>query len=310
MNKTTYFFIDDVIWVLRDITREKPASLFDNGFMKMLKKAHDENGMTAQLNLFYKTDFFYGGDEFCLTEVTDAYKKEFEEASDWLRLAFHARQEYPDYPYVNANYEDVKKDYENVIREIKRFAGEKSISHSVVPHWLPISKEGCKALYDCGVKFTACSTGDRKEFSGNWSELPYGHAQRLLQNKKPETMLFTRKTKDTAISSSICAYNHVTEDKYAPIRLKNKSILDEETGLRFKGFSGGPCLNLYSVEEVKSRMKELIDEGHDYIGVATHEQYYYKDYLAYQPDYAEKIYIFSRMLKEAGYRFITADEME
>ena len=123
-------------------------------------------------------------------------------------------------------------------------------------------------------------------------------------------MLFTRKTKNVAISSSICAYNHVTEDKYAPIRLKNASILDEETGLRFRGFSGGPCLNLYKMDELKERMKEMIDEGHSYIGVATHEQYFYPDYHVYQPDYAEKIYVFSKLLKDAGYRFITADEME
>ena len=310
MEKLAYFFIDDVIWVLRDITRKKPASIFDNEFMKALKRAHDDNGMTAQLNLFYRTDFFYGSDEFTLSEVTDAYKKEFEEASDWLKFAFHAKQEFPDYPYVNASYEDVKKDYETIINEIKRFAGEKSVSHSVIPHWLPISKGGCKALADCGVKFTACSSGDRKEFDGDVSVLPYGHGARLLQNRQPETMLFTRKTKDVAISSSICAYNHVGEEKYAPIRLKNESIYDEETGLRFRGFSGGPCLNLYTLEEVKTRMKELIDGGHSYIGVATHEQYFYSDYFNYQPDYAEKIYVFSKMLKESGYRFITADEME
>ena len=30
--KKAHFLIDDVIWVLRDITRQRPNSLFDNPF--------------------------------------------------------------------------------------------------------------------------------------------------------------------------------------------------------------------------------------------------------------------------------------
>ena len=50
-------------------------------------------------------DSFYGNDKFNLSQMTDAYKAEFEAASDWLKFAFHARQEFPDYPYINANYD-------------------------------------------------------------------------------------------------------------------------------------------------------------------------------------------------------------
>ena len=111
MEKIAFFFIDDVIWVFRDIARQKPASLFDTPFMKMLKENHDEFGLTVQLNIFYRTDFFYGNDEFTLADMPDTYKPEFEANSDWLKLAFHAKQEFPDYPYVNGEYEYVKKDY-------------------------------------------------------------------------------------------------------------------------------------------------------------------------------------------------------
>ena len=167
MEKVAYFFIDDVIWVMRDIARQRPASLFDNDFMKMLKKAHDEWGLTVQLNLFYRTDFFYGNDEFTISDMPDIYKPELEAASDWLKMAFHAKQEFPDYPYVNATYEDVKDNYELVVGEIKRFAGEKSVSVTLCPHWLPVSKAGCHALYDCGVKFVSPSSGPTSEFEGD-----------------------------------------------------------------------------------------------------------------------------------------------
>ncbi|MBE6912433.1 MAG: hypothetical protein E7473_07900 [Ruminococcaceae bacterium] len=56
MNKKAYFYIDDTIWVLRDLTRTKPESLFDAPLFKVLKKAHDEYGLKTQLNLFYRTD--------------------------------------------------------------------------------------------------------------------------------------------------------------------------------------------------------------------------------------------------------------
>ena len=82
MKKLAYFFIDDTIWCFRDITRKNAASIYDNDFFAMLKKAHDDYGMTVQLNLFYRTDFFYGGEEFCLSEVPEKYKPEFEAASD------------------------------------------------------------------------------------------------------------------------------------------------------------------------------------------------------------------------------------
>ncbi|MBQ6329038.1 MAG: hypothetical protein IJI35_08505, partial [Kiritimatiellae bacterium] len=70
------FFIDDAIWFLRDIARKRPKSLFDNDFLKPLRDAHDRFGLKLQINLFYRTDFFYGMDEFTLAEVPDAYKAE------------------------------------------------------------------------------------------------------------------------------------------------------------------------------------------------------------------------------------------
>ncbi|MBE6650166.1 MAG: hypothetical protein E7613_02515 [Ruminococcaceae bacterium] len=308
MEKQAFFFIDDVIWVMRDLTRERPKSLFDNAFMKMLKKGHDDYGMTVQLNLFYRTDFFYGNDEFTLAEMTDAYKAEFEENSNWLRLAFHAKQEFPDYPYVNATYDDVKANYETIVGEIKRFAGEKSVSPAICPHWLPISKAGCRALADCGVKFVTPSVGETKEYTGDESVLPYGHAMRLLHNRQPETKLFARRTRDTRIASSICAYNHISDEQKAEIYGKNTSIYDEEVGLSFKIFGGGPTLNLNTVETMTETLAKL--NGNQFIGTATHEQYFYPDYFNYQPDYAEKYYALGKILKEYGYRFITVDEMK
>ena len=211
MDKKTFFFIDDVIWFLRDITRERPASIFDHHFLKVLKTAHDKYGLKVQLNLFYRTDYFYGTDEFTLSDVTDAYKAEFEANSDWLKMSFHAKQEFPDYPNVNADYDDIKGLYTMMKNEVIRFAGENSWGgDSLVTHWLPLSKDACKALADCGAKMVCCTSGDTEEYVDQTDCLPYGHLGRLLQNRKPETKLFFRDSRDVAIEKSICGWNHLT----------------------------------------------------------------------------------------------------
>ena len=111
MSRKAFFFIDDVIWVFRDLTRKNYDSMFDHPFLKVLKDAHDQYGLKTQLNIFYMTDTYYNNDIFTLAEMTDKYKKEWEDASDWLKFGFHSRKEFPDYPYINANYQDVYDDF-------------------------------------------------------------------------------------------------------------------------------------------------------------------------------------------------------
>ena len=308
MKKQAFFFIDDVIWCFRDIAKNRPASIFDQPLLKVVKEAHDKYGLKLQLNIFYRNDFFYTSQDFTLSDMPADYKHEFEEASDWLKLQFHAKQEFPDYPYVNADYDDVKKDFLQVINEIKRFAGDKSLSTAICPHWLPISREGTQALYDCGIRFITPSAGEKREYDGNPDSLPYGHAARLLQNRKPETMLYTRDANNPAIKRSICAYNHISAEDYQRITFINDSVLDTATGMRFNRQCTGLCLNLEKLEDIENFFDGHWDE--EYLGVATHEQYFYSDYYAYQPDYPGKILTFAKSFYEHGFEFITSEQMK
>lgn len=307
MAKKAYFFIDDVIWTLRDITRQKPKSLFDNPFIKMLKEAHDKYGVKTQLNLFWRTDYFYGNDEFTLAEVTDAYKAEWEEASDWLKLAFHAKQEFPDYPHVNVKYEDMKAIYENIKNEVIRFAGEKSFTEGVTPHWGPVSYDGVRALYDCGVRILWCTWGDKYEYNGDPSSLPYGHSMRLLNNRQPDAGVYSRGSRDVAINNSIACYNHLTTEQEEWMRGTFKYVTDEKTGMGFKRYGSISALNLIPLDEIEEEINGVI--GDEFICIGNHEQYFYSDYLAYQPDYPEKIYKMGEILKNNGYEFFYIDEL-
>ena len=306
MKKRAIFFIDDNIWIFRDLTRQKPKSMFDNPYLAMLKKAHDEFGVKTQLNVFYKTSSWYGNDEFCLSDMTDAYKKEWEASSDWLRLAFHAKEEWPDYPYVNADYKQVYDDFNLTKNEIIRFAGEKSFTNSVVPHWAPISKEGVKALADSGIKVTYATYGIKKEFSGNHSDLPYGHSFRLIQNKKPETGVYKKFTRDLVTSAALCSYNHVAEKDYMAKLGKFDTIKDKELDVSYM-LAAQTVLNLIPLELMEDEFSKFT--GQEFLSVGNHEQYFYSDYYAYQPDYIEKVYKMGKIMKEAGYEFIFAEEL-
>jgi len=304
--KKAYFYIDDTIWVLRDITRQKPKTLFENPFMNMLKTAHDKYGLKVQLNLFYRTDSFYGYDEFSLADVTDSYKDEFSANSDWLKFAFHALEEFPDYPHVSATYEDTAKLFKMIEKEVFRFAGKDSFAYTVCPHWVPVSKAGVHALADCGVKLLDCTAGEIAEYNGDIFSLPYGHAQRLLNNRQPETKTFTRPVSEEAIKCSICSYNHLLPKDDESIFKTCDTIHNDEFNIEFKRYCA-ICLNLLEFNELDDEFAKYTDN--EYLGVCDHEQYFYPDYFAYQSDYADKIYKMCEILKENDFHFIEGAEI-
>ena len=307
MNKKALFFIDDVIWVFRDLARQKPKSIFDHPFLSLLKELHDDYGTRTQLNVFCVTDHFYGNDIFSLDEMPDTYKDEFTACSDWLKFGFHARSEFPDYPYINASYEQVAEDLGFMKRETLRFAGENTFSRSTTPHWRPISKAACKALKDGGIRLLSATYGEKIPFEGNEKSLPYGHDFRLRHNRQPETCLFKREFGFAALSASLCGYNHISTADRNRTQFNCECLLDDETGLFFKDLANTPSLNCITLEETEKEYQEVVDK--EFVCYGTHEQYFYEDYFAYQPEYPEKLKAAARILYENGFSFVFGEEL-
>ena len=305
--KKCFLYVDDVLWVFRDIAQKRPKSIYDNPYMKMLKEAHDKFGARVQLNVFFRTDFFYSSTEFSLKDMPDCYKPEWEEASDWLKFGFHSKQEFPDYPYVNARYEDVKKDIDELRQEVERFAGKNSLALGVVPHWNTMSKAGMKALFDSGIKFIHATCGETVDTKGDLSFLPYGHAARYLHNKQPETRFWHKGTRDVAIDHSICGYNHMDMKKEESGYNDTRVFLDKVTGMYYKNLSNGPTLNLYDLSELEDVYAPLVND--EYVSTGGHEQYFYEDYFNYQPEYAAKFLKAAEILARNGYEFIFPEEL-
>lgn len=301
--KKAYFFIDDVIWVMRDLTKKRPQTLFENPFMKMLKENHDRYGLKVQLNLFYRTDSYYGYNEFTLADMTDAYKKEFEANSDWLKFAFHALEEFPDYPHINIDYEDTVWLFKNIEKEVFRFAGKDSFSYAVCPHWVVVSKDGVRALRDCGTKLVHSTYGDAAKYEDARDLIPCYHDElRLLNNRKPEARVVANGRRFIPL----CSFNHIPTEDNKAISGTLKTVYNEELDIHFKNYHN-ITLNKTPYEKIYDALTPYLDD--EYIGIVDHEQYFYSDYFSYQPDYADRIERMCKCLTEGGFTFINGEEI-
>ncbi|MBR2022001.1 MAG: hypothetical protein IJ939_06140, partial [Clostridia bacterium] len=66
-------------------------------------------------------------------------------------------------------------------------------------------------------------------------------------------------------------------------------------------------LNLIPLDILEDELTKFTSQ--EYLSIGNHEQYYYSDYFAYQPDYAQKIYTMGKIMKENGFEFIFAEDL-
>ena len=307
--KCAAFYIDDVIFVFRELATQKPKSCWDHRFLGHLKEAHEKYGLKVQLNIFYRNDFYYGarGAEFTLKDMPDIWRDEFQAAKGWLKFGFHSYSEYPDYPWINASYDDVVWTWKRLTEEVERFAGPGMFARAVTPHWGPMSKEGCVALRDCGAKVISTSRGKRWAYDGNRSILPYGHGMRIENFRKPETAVYWREGGGDDISVSACGYNHLDAALVEKTRGTFNCVYDKATGVKFKAFTaGGPLLNLFALDDLGPCFEKVGEP--EFYCYATHEEYFYRHYFAYQPDYCEKTFAAAKWMHDHGYKYIFTED--
>ena len=140
--------IDDNMFFLQDLVKNKPKSILDNLYLKQLKKLHDDFGAKFTLNLFFKSH----DSDFNLTCVPDTWKGQFGDQSDWMRLTWHAYSEFPDRPYQYASAQKVGQDYDLIQGEINRFAGADAWAPPTIVHWGELLPSAYKTLASRGVR--------------------------------------------------------------------------------------------------------------------------------------------------------------
>lgn len=267
--------VDDNIWFLADLNRNKDVytSIFDNDYLKVYKEAHDRYGAKVRLNLFYEIDNpcgleLYG--PFDLSMMTDRYKDEFIANSDWLHLAFHARSEFPDTPYAQAETEQFRKEYEAIIREIKRFAGEEVIEKATTNHWGTGTADIVRAEKELGIDALM-----------GYMELDQDGNSFVSYYLTPEQTMHT--------------------NEYGFWK-------DHETDMIFGKIDA--VLNLYPSETAAAILEEGKKKypKKGFIEVMIHEQYFYPTYMNHLPDFKERVLNACKWCVEHGHEGAFTEE--
>ena len=131
--------MDDNIRFFKEITDVRPKRIFDHPYLAMYRRLHNEFGLKVQLNLFYRME------GFDLSQMSADYYSEWEENADWLKLSFHSALENAR-PYESSGYDEVRRDCENVHREILRFAGNTSLAQTTTVHYCVTTEQIRRSL--------------------------------------------------------------------------------------------------------------------------------------------------------------------
>ncbi|CAG4989868.1 hypothetical protein DYBT9275_00398 [Dyadobacter sp. CECT 9275] len=251
--------IDDNIWFLRDIQQQADvySSLFEHPYLAVLKEINDTYGTKIHLNLFYETEGFN------LSQFTDKFKEEWKDNAGWLTLSFHARGEFPDQPYISADYDTVKKDCDLVIGEIRRFAGEEVMTGVTTIHWGEATREASRALRDAGYR------GQLGYFNVDDDLYPASYYLSVEERRHIKKRFVWKDMSENVVF------------------IKTSIVIDIKKIEEIE-----PWLNQYAEE----------GSSPPYVDLLVHEQYFYSSYFNYQPDYREKLITAVKWAHNNGYQ--------
>ena len=136
--------VDDNIRFLKELSTARFSTIFEHPYLALYKRLHEKYGLKVQLNLFYEMD------GFDLSMMTDRYRDEWLEISDWLKMSFHSRKENVK-PYQTSGFDEVREDCGIVHDEIERFASPESLAKTTTLHYCLATHDGIAALRGCGV---------------------------------------------------------------------------------------------------------------------------------------------------------------
>ena len=178
-------------------------------------------------------------------------------------MTFHALQDRPWRPYANASYEKVAHDYDLVVNEIKRFAGEEVVGEFTTIHWGEAPLEGCRALRDRGIRGLV----GYFLFKDGKPWVSYYHGDEIVRHMQTRDYFKDIEENLIFIKHDI-VINTVPLDKIVP--------------------------HLEEVASVRTRA-ELME-------LMIHEQYFYPHFRAYKPDFAERVETAIRWCAENDYK--------
>ena len=265
--------IDDNSFVFTDLAKNKYNSLFDHFYLKELKKLHEAYGSKFILKCFYENA--HDPEKSNLSQVPDIYRDEFDNASDWLHLAFHARAEFPDRPYQHCTTERLAQDYDITTAELRRIAGERCCTPPTNVHWAMLEPHNFSFMRSRGVKILTSSG-----FMSN----------RIIVDGRVETL-----------DQGGCDIGFFYEQDVARHMLEKRCFYDADHDLFLSRTFF--CFNIDTPEEIEAKIREEDAKGEsDIIESVGHEQYAYPFYAMFLPDYFKRLEASCRVPAELGYK--------
>ncbi len=202
--------------------------------------------------------YYEAEDGFNLTAMPAKFRSEWQQNADWIRLTFHARANEPGRPYLHGSAEQVREDYRKVTREIERFAGKELLSNVTTVHWGALTRAGAQALRAEGMRTLV----GYFKLSGDAPIVSY-----YLPREQWVYLTGRDYWKDTREDILFVRHDVV--------------------------------MNSFRPEQVVSELERITADPHqaEVIELMIHEQYFYPDFRAYEPDYRQRV--------ESGIEWVT-----
>ena len=244
-------------------------------------------------------DFAAHKDYFNLTMMPDTWKAEWEANADWLQLSYHAHNNYPDMPFIVQTPEFVGESIRKMKAEVRRFAGEATLSHSTTQHWGNGFAENMRAFRENGYPIQLASF-------------------RVLDDDMPYLCFYGADGLPAHIrGDAIDAYDRTAETQQEGVTAVTYSQGD--TGRDFwhdnrEDVTFARCDMVLNVIELPRIVPWLeahisVPQRSGFLTPMIHEEYFYPDYMNYIPDCAERVLTACRFAWEHGYKGQRAEDV-
>jgi sugar lactone lactonase YvrE len=214
-------------------------------------------------------NIYYETEGFNISHMPDKFRDEWQQNRDWIRLTFHARANDPDRPYIHASAETIRADFRRIVREIERFAGPGLLSPVTTVHWGEATRAGCRALREEGIRVLV------------------GYF-RMLDDIPSVSYYLSRP--DVLHLAGRDYWKDNSED----LIFVRHDIVINTIGLE----EIEPFLNRLAADPHQSEVMELM----------IHEQYFYPGYVAYEPDYRDRVERAIHWVTQRGYKSVFFEE--
>ncbi len=223
--------------------------------------------MWRDLHRRYRTkvhfNIYYETEGFNLSAMPDKFRSEWRRNRDWIRLSFHARANDPARPYQHASAAQILRDYRLVTREIERFAGAELLGPVTTVHWGEATLEAARALRSEGIRTLV----GYFEFRAGVPAVSY--------------------------------YLSAPQVRYLAGR---DYWLDTKEDILFVRHD--IVINTVPLEKIVPHLERLAADPHqsEVMELMIHEQYFYPDYRAWEPDFRERVETALEWVTQRGYR--------